>query len=250
MPSIWSAVFMPIVLATAPAFAAQQDPHLARYEARTIVTGSDMRSRPAGFAACLTDVLVKVSGDPTLLNDPRLSALGAQAANYVTAFDYWDRMSGIAHHDEQGSSDRPYSLTVRFAPTRIDAALRALGRTPWPDPRPALVMRVHVTAAHDDFDLTMGEQRAADMRASVIDAAQKYDMDAIIPADRATPPAGVPLVGKLVLSEAALGWVASWHLDWQDTGYDWGVSGVNFDEAFRDGIRGAMQILSGHGTPR
>jgi uncharacterized protein len=33
------------------------------------------------------------------------------------------------------------------------------------------------------------------------------------------------------------------------TTYEWERQGVSFDEAFRTGARGAMQILSGHGAP-
>ena len=182
-----------VALATAtaaPAFAVQQDPHLGRYEARTIVTGTDLRSRPAGMAVCLGDVLVKVSGDPTILDDPRLPALAAHAADYATGLDYWDRMSGIAHHDEQGSSDRPYNLTVRFDPARIEAALRTLGRAPWPDPRPALVVRVRVQGARDAFDLTEGEARAAGMRAALAESGEKYGMRVIVPASLAAPADG------------------------------------------------------------
>ena len=248
----WRAVAAVLALSAPlhPARAAQQDPHLGRYEARSIVTGTDLRGRPAGMAACLADVLVKVSGDPTLRDDPRLPALQADATKYATGFDYWDRMSGISHHDEQGSSDRPYNLTVRFAPARIDAALHDLGRAPWPDPRPALVMRVHVTGTPPAFDVTAQEPRAAGMRAALADTAEKYGMRVIVPDAGAGAPAdGVILAGTLTLSQAALGWVAEWRLDWQGAGDTWGVRGVNFDEAFRDGVRGAMQVLSGHGAP-
>lgn len=31
--------------------------------------------------------------------------------------------------------------------------------------------------------------------------------------------------------------------------HTWTISGVNFDEVFRVGIRGAAQILSGNGEP-
>ncbi len=240
-----------IIAAVAPpSLAARHDPHLDRYEARTIVTGTDLRSRPAGMAACLADVLVKVSGDPTILDDPRLPALQARAGNYATGFDYWDRMSGIAHHDEQGSSDRPYDLTVRFDPVRVAAALRILGRAPWPDPRPALVVQVKVQDLHDAFDLTAGEKRAAEMRAALVESGEKYGIRVIVPDSLTAPANGVALPGTLVLSEAALGWVASWHLKWQGANYVWGVSGVNFDAAFRDGVRGAEQVLSGHGPPQ
>jgi hypothetical protein len=58
-------VVLALLAASPTAYAIQQDITLARYQARTIVTGTDMRSRPAGLAVCLTDVLIKVSGDPT-----------------------------------------------------------------------------------------------------------------------------------------------------------------------------------------
>ena len=249
MPLARLACVLALTFATS-ALAAQQDPQLGRYEARTIVTGTDLRSRPAGMAACLSDVLIKVSGDPTLAADPRLPALAARAGNYATDFDYWDRMSGIAHHDEQGSSDRPYNLSVRFDPARIAAALHDLGRAPWSDPRPVLVVLVQVQGARDAFGLTSGEPHADGMRAALAESGEKYGMRVIVPASLAAPPAGVALPGTLVFSQAALGWVARWHLEWQGTGYEWGVRGVNFDEAFRDGVRGAMQILSGHGAPQ
>ncbi|WP_457825469.1 DUF2066 domain-containing protein, partial [Staphylococcus aureus] len=76
-------------------------PPLRLYEARTIVTGTDLRDRPAGLARCLRDVLLQVSGDPALATDPRIADAAAHAENFVRDIDYVDRMSGIAHHDEQ-----------------------------------------------------------------------------------------------------------------------------------------------------
>ena len=60
----------------------------------------------------------------------------------------------------------------------------------------------------------------------------------------------VAVAGSLIYNEAAHGWVAMWHMNWQGRGYDWGVGGVSFDEAFRVAARGAMAVLSGHGAPR
>jgi hypothetical protein len=45
------------------------------YRARTIVTGQGEEGRSAGFAECLGQVLVKVSGDPRLLGDPGVAAM-------------------------------------------------------------------------------------------------------------------------------------------------------------------------------
>src|SRR5689334_16318597 len=70
------------------------------YQATAIVTGFDMRSRPTGFARCLREVLVKLSGEPRLQNDPRVSALAAHADTLITSFDYADLMSGVPVHDD------------------------------------------------------------------------------------------------------------------------------------------------------
>jgi uncharacterized protein len=104
------------------------------YEARTIVTGQGEENRAGGFATALEAVLVKVSGDPRLLGDPRVEAMAGEAGSFVEAFRYRDRMAGIPVHDEQGTRDRPYDLFVSFRPGDIDALLRSLGREKWPTP--------------------------------------------------------------------------------------------------------------------
>ena len=57
------------------------------------------------------------------------------------------------------------------------------------------------------------------------------------------------LVGSMVWSEETLGWVADWHLVAPGRAYRWQIRGVGFDEAFRNAIAGAAQVLSGHGQP-
>jgi len=59
----------------------------------------------------------------------------------------------------------------------------------------------------------------------------------------------LPLVGDLQWSDAALGWVATWKLKAGGRNYRWSVSGVNYDEAFRNAVRGAARVLSGNGEP-
>ncbi|MQW88596.1 DUF2066 domain-containing protein [Sinorhizobium saheli] len=62
--------------------------------------------------------------------------------------------------------------------------------------------------------------------------------------------AEVTLAGTLTWSDAARGWIADWRLIAAGSVFRWRKSGVSFDDAFRDAIRGAAQILSGNGTPR
>ena len=59
----------------------------------------------------------------------------------------------------------------------------------------------------------------------------------------------VALIGRLVWDDSELGWATQWRLDWHGRRYRWQVRGTTFDEAFRRGIGGAAQILSGNGDP-
>jgi hypothetical protein len=96
------------------------------YEAQTIVTGQGEESRRLGFADCLEQVLVKVSGNPRLADDPAVAAMAGRADTFVAEFDYRDRMAGIPVHDEQGTRDRPYGENrCRTAVARARALARA-----------------------------------------------------------------------------------------------------------------------------
>jgi len=57
------------------------------------------------------------------------------------------------------------------------------------------------------------------------------------------------LVGQLVWEDRKLGWATQWQMDWNGRPYRWQVRGVTFDEAFRRGIGGAAQVLSGNADP-
>src|SRR6516165_2036719 len=114
------------------------------YTTRAVVTGKDERNRSLGFKLCFEDVLVKVSGDASILRDRRFEALAAVAGQYVSTFSYRDRLEGKPVHDEQGTHDRPHFLTCQFDRQKIDDIVRTLGRKPWPEPRPVLLMLLAV----------------------------------------------------------------------------------------------------------
>jgi hypothetical protein len=118
-----------LLIGFAPCATAQDNPAL--YQATAIVTGTDLRERPHGFAECLTEVLVKVSGAPRLHDDPAVAKLAEHADTLVDTFSYVDPRAWFLHHDDQGTYDRSYELTVRFDPAKIDGALATLGVAPW-----------------------------------------------------------------------------------------------------------------------
>lgn len=250
-PALLAVVALLAVGVTRAALAAPipVDPILDRYAGRSIVTGTDLRDRPKGFAASYVDVLVKVSGDPTLARDARVADMAREAAARVQRFDYWDRKAGIQLSDEQGSSDRSYFITVHFDPAKIDADLASLGRTPWTAERPAVVPVVHVRSFSAEYDVTAEEPRAAEMRAAFAESGQKFGLPVLIPTTNATAPGALNVRGTLAYSQQALGWVATWHLDWQGRGYDWGIVGVSYDDAFRNLVGGAARVAAGLGGP-
>jgi len=244
------------------------------YRAQTVITGQGEANRLIGFAACLQDVLIKVAAAGRLADDPRLDAAKAHARDYVKAFSYHDQMSGTPTHDEQGTRDRPYDLTVEFDQGRIDGLLATLGLKPWSSHRPVLAIFAEMEQDARQYLVTSDLRQSELQRDSLRAAADKRGMPIVLPsgallAKSVITPATLPtlsaaalaaaaaevggevsLVGNLVWSDPDLGWRTEWRLDWQGQPHRWGSAGVTFDEAFRRGIAGAAQILAGNGNPQ
>jgi uncharacterized protein len=237
------------------------------YRSYAIVTGTDMRQRPWGFAQTLREVLVKSSGDPRLKDDPRIQHLTAQAARFVACFDYADMMAGIPLHDDQGTYDRPYKLTVYFDPAKIDATLAQLGDKAWRGKRPIVVPVLLVHGRKPPPYLLSAEIPAGkEQRGSFTTAASQFGMNVSIPSGvellgwgatvghfPSDPPpssAGQAVVlGTLDWSETLPGWIGKWRMRWHGNDYLWGISGVNYDAAFRNIVRGVMLVSSETGSP-
>src|SRR5947207_1364217 len=152
------------------------------YQAYAIVTGTDMRQRPWGMAQCLREVLVKVSGDPRLRDDPRVIELAAHADRLIASFDYVDMMAGIPKKDDQGSYDRPHKLTVHFDPAKIDATLAELGQIPWRGERPVVVPLLRVSGRKPPSYVLSAEIPAGEeQRGAFINAAGEFGMTVRMP---------------------------------------------------------------------
>lgn len=276
--SLTAATVLPAIAMTLTAFAAETKPPPPIppddiYTTQAVVTGRDERNRPLGFKLCFEDVLVKASGDATILGAREVPALAAKAGDYIDSFSYFDRLSGRAIHDEQGSYDRPHFLTCHFNGVKIDNVLASLGRKAWKARRPVLTMIVTVNGMKRDGVLAADGDFDPDMREALDNGARRYGMKVTLPAaetlraagitpkspakvirakaERLTPLAGgeAPLIGDLTWSDKANGWIAAWHIDAQGRSFAWSARGINYDEAFRVAIRGAMRALSGNGAP-
>jgi hypothetical protein len=240
------------------------------YRAQTIVTGQGEANRTMGFAACLEDVLIKVTGALQLAGDSRLEPYKAKAGDFVKAYDYHDQMSGKPKRDEQGTRDRPYDLIVDFDERRIDEALAALGLKPWPAPRPVLGVLIEMEQGSRQYIVASDTRQSDLQRDSLLAAALKRGMAVALPGAAAlekvnigaaelmtaSPSTLAPAVsgdvllrGHLVWSDEDLGWITEWQMDFRGAPHRWTFRGVTFDEAFRRGLGGAAQILSGNGEP-
>lgn len=243
------------------------------YTTQTITSGTAPERRDIGFSQCLRDVVVKVTGDSRLLNEPGVAEQAKRPGDLIASHTFRDRMSGIPLHDDQGSYDRPHDLTCVFDPAKLDAFLQSLEHEPWLD-RPRLVAVVAIRDINSVESLLANDstgQRDQDMRAALTAAADRLALPLIVPSQRQLSQAGliaktlasadparldtlakmaggdVALVGTLMWSEEDLGWVARWRTEADGEDRDWVIAGVGFDDAFRNAVAGAAQVLSGNG---
>ena len=243
------------------------------YRAQAMVTGQGEANRIIGFASCLEDVLIKVSGAQRLAGDRRLAAYKSKAKGFLRAFSYHDQMSGTPTRDEQGTRDRPYDLIVDFDEKKIDDILKALGLKPWLSRRPVLGVFVEMQQGLKKYMVTVDADQTELQRESLLEAAGKRGMTIVLPSVAALAKLSIndvelrtmtsstltsvaaeqggeiALVGRLVWVDRELGWATQWQMDWQSRTHRWQVRGVTFDEAFRRGIGGAAQILSNNDDP-
>ena len=239
------------------------------YRGQTIVTGTGETNRIIGFASCLEDVLIKVSGALRLAGDPRLDAHKADAARMVRAFSYRDEKGGKPKNDEQGTRDRSFFLTAEFDEAAINGALAALGVKPWLSRRPVLGVFVEMQPGARRFVVADDTKETDLQRAALFAAAAKRGMPvvlpdaatlagigandsalgAIAPAKLAEAAAGrgaeAVLIARLVWDDQALQWASDWQLDWRGKPQRWRLSAGTFDESFRQGIGAAAQIIAG-----
>src|SRR5207244_3975776 len=238
-----------------PADSAASDSAAAKlYRAQTIVTGTGEANRITGFASCLEDVLVKVSGLLQLAGDPRLAPAKADAAKLVRDFSYRDEKGGKPKNDEQGTRDRSFVLTVDFDEAAINGVLENLGAKPWLSRRPVLGVFVELQQGVRRY-VVAGDSKATDLqRDSLLAAAARRGMSVVLPdavtlAKVGTDQLALAGIARAKLTEAAaarggealltarlvwddekLQWQADWQLDWQDgapaKSRQWHLAGV------------------------
>ena len=240
------------------------------YRSQTLITGQLEPNRLIGFAVCLEQVLIKVSGAISLTGDLRLAAYKASARDFVRTYEYRDEKLGKPKNDEQGTRDRSFYLIVDFDEKRINDTLAALGLKSWLARRPVLGLFVEMNPGARTYVVTSDAAETDLQRASLRNAADRRGMQFALPASAAiaklpadglaampasalAPVAAaqggeVALVARLIWDDRKLEWSNEWRLDWQGKPYRWQFRTETFDEGFRHGIGNAAEVLSGAGT--
>ncbi len=220
------------------------------YGGQTIVTGMFEPERTRGLRQILLDVLVKVAAEPKLLDDPRVAPILERGRDFLTGFDYEDRMKNTPVRDEQGTRDRPYDLRMSFDRAKIDAALAGLGLQPWSSDRPAVLALVTVAYPSGSYLLTAAGEQGLGQRQALAAAAERRGLVVTLPAS-ASAPAAAPTATDAVL-KGTLRWQpdgAFWRTDWRleaaQKSRSWSVDSPSFDEAFRNGVGEAAATLAG-----
>ncbi|HVO17138.1 MAG TPA: DUF2066 domain-containing protein [Alphaproteobacteria bacterium] len=238
------------------------------YKAETIVTGTGEAERQRGFRETLAEVLVKASGDATLLGSDRLARAQDHAAEFVASYEQEDRMKGMPIHDEQGTRDRPFYLRVTFDKAKIDALLHTLGRDPWPTDRPAVAVWLGIQDAVTSYVLTETSERGYGQREALRSASRRRGVPILLPGrdvvardgvtyaaiagdDRATLGAASADLGAQAMLFGTLDYDGKgyWMMDWAfargDAVRRWRQEHVTFDVALRGGLEGAARALAG-----
>lgn len=237
-----AALFPTASLAAPPASAADPDAAFPdQLVTATVRTDAPGRSdRMPALRRALGIVLAKLSGNPALEEDAR--ALALDPAPLVLDLSYEDVLIDKPLRDEQGTYDRPFLLTVRFAEAGLRAALAALGERPWPGPRPRVAPMLALRFRDGrETALTADDPLVDQARAALTAAGVRYAMPIALPLRGATgaPSGAVPVAGCVEWVEAEFGWRAAFEL----RGEAWGVSGAGLDEAFRALVGGAALRL-------
>jgi hypothetical protein len=262
---ILHATFAFLLIMAAGAHAGEEIEDL--YTTALIITGTLERERQRGFAEGLEQVLVKVSGDPTLAGSPAMVRFATRADQFVESYELRERMEGMPVNDEQGTRERPHILTIRFSRSGIDRLLRNLGRQPWLE-RPPITVLLIVDNGTQRFVVARDSLLGAGQRGALQDRSKALGLEVEFPDEAMLadvhpernlpgPPDGRRVetirreLGSEVLLAGLLVWDAPtyrWHSQWQlatETRTDlWDATGISFDVVFRETLESAMRVLS------
>ncbi|WGF89485.1 DUF2066 domain-containing protein [Marinivivus vitaminiproducens] len=236
------------------------------YSAVVGVTGRDNRpERERGIGEAFTEVMVKVTGDRTILAHPRFGQVRAAAEDAVRDLRYRDRKEGVQVSDEQGTRDRSFELTVVFEPIAIDNVARALDAEPWTGERPTVRVLLGVTDSMRSYVLASDTEPGYGQREIFRTLSQRRGIDLAIPTASELGEAGLdneavatlvetarqpardvagPFLTGVMVMDATGFWTTRWRLVDRDTVLDWQDPPTTFDRGIADAVDRTIRHLA------
>ncbi len=107
------------------------------YRAETLVASRSEGERARAARDLLTEVVVRVSGNPGAAEYPGIRQSLSRAQDYLQEFSYASTQDTLEVNGAQVPATR---LVLRFSPQAVEQLLRASGLSIWPANRPALLV--------------------------------------------------------------------------------------------------------------
>ncbi len=175
---MWRALAI-VALCVGEASAAELSEDL--YRAETIVTGVEAQERQRGFREGLEEIIVKLTGRPSLKGQPAIAPILDDAGAYVASHSYEDRMKHLPIHDEQGTRDRPHFLRITADRGKLEAALASRGIAVWRGSRPRVGLLIGVTDARGFWRVPSEGSRGYEQREVLKSAARRLGIAIVFP---------------------------------------------------------------------
>ncbi|OOG25905.1 hypothetical protein B1C78_05925 [Thioalkalivibrio denitrificans] len=221
------------------------------YEATVTVENRDRPARQAGFERAFEKVLVKLSGDRQVLEDPRVEDLRGQAGRYVQRFRYVD------------VPDDGVGLEVRFDGAALERLLTDQGLPLWGAQRPGVM--IWLGAVHDGRRVILGGEEGRSLMEELERVAEARGIQLIFPvmdledraavdfADlaggfhepvlRASERYSARYVAAVHLQPRGDAWSGRWRLLGQDLREDVRAEGPTVEDVLDEGLQSLVDVL-------
>lgn len=230
------------------------------FAAETEVNARDAGERQAALQTALSEVLLRLVGDATLLQEPAVQELLAKPQTYVELFRYREL------EPAEAGAPKSLRLRVRFDGVALARALRERGLPYWGPERPDVLVWLAIDDRGERYLLSEQSQqpagewlgRAAERRGLPLllplldldDRRQIQFADVwggflgpVEQASRRYRPQ-VVLVGRLHHAAEQAPWRARWTLIQSDAQESWEAQPESLEQAIDAGVDGAARLLA------
>lgn len=144
------------------------------FKARTPVTSQDASERKVAVELALMDVLTRVTGDSSIVNQPVIAEAIVSASQLVSLFQYKES-------DPDEVTITPWVLEVTFDEQGVRNLLIENGFPFWPAQRPELILWIGVERASNRALLGESNEELSELRQALQVSSKKRGVPVILP---------------------------------------------------------------------